>query len=211
MNLSRHVNHEAYVIACVTASHPNVLQQQFVPCKSAAWSALSHISSLSHIQLFLSITAVLHKMYHASMLAANSTMTTNGGSAACPISSYLVQPWLAKGMREFVTDEKLTLVQVQKGQSLLVMGPSGVGKTSVLRAIAGLWSSGSGAITRCAPVLCFCPMLHCIMSSTALMSLYTCSMSNSATAALGALLDSVHTQNNKAHSDNAIAIHLLAA
>ena len=39
-------------------------------------------------------------------------------------------------------------VQVQQGQSLLVMGPSGVGKTSVLRAIAGLWSSGSGTITR---------------------------------------------------------------
>ncbi|KAL3130496.1 hypothetical protein ABBQ38_008313 [Trebouxia sp. C0009 RCD-2024] len=39
-------------------------------------------------------------------------------------------------------------VQVKEGESLLVMGPSGVGKTSVLRAIAGLWSSGSGTITR---------------------------------------------------------------
>ncbi|KAL3144128.1 hypothetical protein ABBQ32_003918 [Trebouxia sp. C0010 RCD-2024] len=39
-------------------------------------------------------------------------------------------------------------VQVKDGESLLVMGPSGVGKTSVLRAIAGLWSSGSGTITR---------------------------------------------------------------
>ena len=38
--------------------------------------------------------------------------------------------------------------QVRDGESLLVMGPSGVGKTSVLRAIAGLWSTGSGTITR---------------------------------------------------------------
>lgn len=47
------------------------------------------------------------------------------------------------------------LMQVNAGQSLLVMGPSGVGKTSVLRAIAGLWSSGSGSITRCNPPLSY--------------------------------------------------------
>jgi len=39
-------------------------------------------------------------------------------------------------------------VEVVTGQGLLVMGASGCGKSSLLRAIAGLWDSGSGMIVR---------------------------------------------------------------
>jgi putative ATP-binding cassette transporter len=50
-------------------------------------------------------------------------------------------------------DYKRTLVQdlsleVPKGKGLLLMGPSGSGKSSILRAIAGLWNTGSGYIYR---------------------------------------------------------------
>ncbi|KXZ47018.1 hypothetical protein GPECTOR_38g255 [Gonium pectorale] len=37
-------------------------------------------------------------------------------------------------------------LEVPSGSSLLVMGPSGAGKTSLLRAVAGLWSEGAGRI-----------------------------------------------------------------
>ena len=37
---------------------------------------------------------------------------------------------------------------VRKGESLLIQGASGVGKTTLLRAIAGLWKLGSGTIYR---------------------------------------------------------------
>lgn len=39
-------------------------------------------------------------------------------------------------------------VELEPGQGLLVMGASGCGKSSLLRAIAGLWNSGTGAIIR---------------------------------------------------------------
>ena len=47
--------------------------------------------------------------------------------------------------RILVTDLSLTLAP---GQGLLVRGPSGCGKSSLLRAIVGLWESGTGTILR---------------------------------------------------------------
>ncbi len=43
--------------------------------------------------------------------------------------------------------ENLTL-SIGPGQSLMIVGESGTGKSSILRAIAGLWRSGSGIIVR---------------------------------------------------------------
>ncbi|MEP0885100.1 ABC transporter ATP-binding protein/permease [Trichocoleus sp. ST-U3] len=39
-------------------------------------------------------------------------------------------------------------IELAAGEGLLVMGPSGCGKSSLLRAIAGLWDSGTGTIIR---------------------------------------------------------------
>ena len=39
-------------------------------------------------------------------------------------------------------------VEVDEGEALLITGPSGAGKTSLMRAVAGIWSFGSGRISR---------------------------------------------------------------
>jgi putative ATP-binding cassette transporter len=50
-------------------------------------------------------------------------------------------------------DDRQTLIRdlslsVKRGAGLLIVGPSGCGKSSLLRAVAGLWHSGSGTILR---------------------------------------------------------------
>jgi putative ATP-binding cassette transporter len=61
--------------------------------------------------------------------------------------------------REHLLVKELTLT-VKPGEGLLIVGPSGTGKSSMLRVIAGLWNTGSGEVTRPAePNTLFLPQL----------------------------------------------------
>jgi ABC-type uncharacterized transport system fused permease/ATPase subunit len=62
-----------------------------------------------------------------------------------PLAFQQVTLYVPNGSRRLIEDLSLT---VQPHSALLIMGESGVGKSSLLRAIAGLWSTGSGQIIR---------------------------------------------------------------
>ena len=68
-----------------------------------------------------------------------------------PISSRPVL--LIRNLRLMTPDDKRMLIRrlnltLSMGQNLLIAGVSGAGKSSLLRAIAGLWKNGDGEITR---------------------------------------------------------------
>jgi len=52
--------------------------------------------------------------------------------------------------------QRLSL-ELKSGRSLLIVGDSGIGKSSLLRAIAGLWSDGRGVIELCSSEAFFMP------------------------------------------------------
>ncbi len=69
--------------------------------------------------------------------------STNGDNALLQINQLrLVTP-----DRKRVLIDNLDLT-IREGRHLLIVGSSGCGKSSLLRAIAGLWTSGSGSISR---------------------------------------------------------------
>ena len=82
--------------------------------------------------------------------ASGSKMTENGGNRT-QIQRVAKEALRVRDLTLQTPDYKQTLIQnlnlgLDKGKSILIMGHSGVGKSSLLRGIAGLWTSGTGTI-----------------------------------------------------------------
>merc|ERR1711964_613604 len=104
----------------------------------------------------MGVTLASKKRYHkegyemvfdmeGGMLSGNET---SGGEPDTVTNGELILKNLTvETPKKQVLVENLSLT-VGKGKSLLIVGPSGVGKSSLLRAVCGLWKSKSGSVAR---------------------------------------------------------------
>ena len=105
-------------------------------------------------------TALAETPILAASLEAKTAVDKDGNGAiasteeSLPVILLETLPTLAiKDLTLQTPNYRRTLIEnlsltLGKGESLLVMGPSGCGKSSLMRAIAGLWKSGTGTIFR---------------------------------------------------------------
>lgn len=116
-----------------------VLQLQQLTSIGASAQRLQQLAAAFSSSVFLPATA-----------SATSAITLKTGKTLAIDNLSLMTP---DGERQLIRSLSLTL---PARESLLIMGASGVGKSSLLRAIAGLWKTGQGTITR-PPQIAFIP------------------------------------------------------
>jgi len=106
---------------------------------------LTRISAIHHA---LRLQEVAGRRHTSSNVGIHVQEHDSHEDAPLEVKALTVRTPLTKTLMQRTIVENLAF-QVKSGQSLLVTGPSGIGKSSLFRCFAGLWSDGSGSIRRC--------------------------------------------------------------
>ena len=105
------------------------------------------------IQRLTQLTAALLQTRHPLSETINSKISIIKRLLAPSLSISHLTLTTPNGDKTLIQDLSFAL---SSQKSLLIVGPSGIGKSSLLRAIAGLWKTGSGTIT-CPESIAFLP------------------------------------------------------
>lgn len=113
----------------------------FAAILSALTVIVEHFEGLSRFSAGVDRLHAFAQSLDAPHTAQESIRTTHGFELA------LLGLTVRTPNREHLLAQDLTLT-VKPGQGLLIVGPSGTGKSSLLRVMAGLWSTGTGEVVR---------------------------------------------------------------
>mmetsp|Transcript_16783 Transcript_16783/g.38872 ORF Transcript_16783/g.38872 Transcript_16783/m.38872 type:complete len:640 (+) Transcript_16783:134-2053(+) len=106
------------------------------------------LTRVSAIHQALRLQEMAPRRQTQSSMGINVQEHDGRGDPPLEVKALTVRTPLAPNLMQRTIVENLAF-QVKSGQSLLVSGASGIGKSSLFRCFAGLWSDGSGSVRRC--------------------------------------------------------------
>lgn len=125
----------------------------FMMIKFALLQILSELDAFASLAVQVSRLAELEEGMQANESSSYTPVVTlqetdDSSKKVLALMDFTLRTPARRGGHQQTLFSNLSLT-LSSGESMLIVGSSGIGKSSLLRGVAGLWTSGSGTVQRC--------------------------------------------------------------